>query len=188
MPWPFPGSSLTASKGTMALGAQARENLTPNGTHEEKWSPRRGKMSSLGAHMQKQANPPAWGSKTPFALLSSLHPHPVREQDWIHGDRPLFYLGVLQWVICAQDPLSHFWSASSLQAKGWDLPLPRAYLFSSFLSTPQVCGTTPSPQSSPPRALGLSSVITGGNEISSWKKKMTCQLGPDNICLALEWI
>lgn len=100
----------------------------------------------------------------------------------------LFYPQVLRWVICAQDPLSHFWSASSLQGKGLDLPLPSPDLFTFFLSTPRVCGTTPSPRSGPPKALGLPSVITGGNEISSWKKKMTCQLGPDNICLAPEWI
>lgn len=188
MPQPFLGSSLMAPTATMALGAQAKENLTPSGVHKEQRSRRRGMTSSLGARMQEQAKLPAWGSKTLFALLSSLHPHPIREQDWIHGDRLLFYSRVLLRVICTQEPLSHFWSASSLQGNGLDLPLPSHYLCTSLLSTPRVCGTIPSSRSSPPRALGLPSVIARGNEISSRKKKMTCQLRPDNICLAPEWI
>lgn len=38
----------------------------------------------------------------------------------------------------------------------------------------------------PPAAPMLPASITGGREISSWKRKTTCQLGPDNLCLAPE--
>lgn len=105
-----------ASEVTVTLGAQTKENLRKS---PSKWVSQRAKglqvredefLGCPHAYIGKAAS---LGQQTSLHLALQFLLTP-RKQDWIHKDRPVFYPKVLQWVICAQDPLSHFRPASSV--------------------------------------------------------------------------
>lgn len=65
-----------APKGAMALGSQARENLTPEDGSQRAMEPQERDERLLGCRMQMQAKPAAGGNKT-SSPGSPLQQHPA---------------------------------------------------------------------------------------------------------------